>query len=291
VIVQFLEGDPDRPLITGSVYGADNPPPYGLPAAASQSGIRSRSTKGAGPDNFNEIRFEDRRGAEELSVQAEKNMNTLVKNDQSTSVRSNRSVNVGGNESHSVTGTRSLNVTGNDSQTFSAQRTISVVGADTHTVTGPRTEHYAAGRSRNVTGEDSTNVNGSKAATVQGGYDMAATEHVRISQGGNQLLVKDLVLLESQGQLHVMNQQCHMNLTAGNLTIVAANQLVLQCGSASITLSSDGKITLDAPQNLTASSGGSGLELVPHGATVSAPKTTIAGKTLTQIMAAIVKVN
>jgi type VI secretion system secreted protein VgrG len=291
VIVQFLEGDPDRPLITGSVYGADNLPPYGLPASASQSGIRSRSTKGGGADNFNEIRFEDRRGAEEMSLQAEKDMNTLVKNNQSTSVQANRSLSVGGNETHAVTGTRSLNVTGNDTQTFSAQRTVSVTGSDTHTITGPRTESYASGRSRDVTGADSTTVNGSKSTTVQGGYEMSATEHVRLAQGGNQLFVKDLVLLESQGQLHVMNQQCHMNLTAGNLTIVAADQLVLQCGTASITLTSDGKITIDAPQNLTACSGGSGLELVPHGATVSAPKTTISARTVTQIMAAIVKVN
>ncbi len=61
VIVSFLEGDPDQPIITGRVYNGDSMPPYGLPANATQSGIKSRSSKGGGEANFNEIRFEDRK--------------------------------------------------------------------------------------------------------------------------------------------------------------------------------------------------------------------------------------
>jgi type VI secretion system secreted protein VgrG len=58
VIVEFLEGDPDRPIITGRVYNGDNKPPYDLPANQTQSGLMSRSTKSGNPDNFNELRFE-----------------------------------------------------------------------------------------------------------------------------------------------------------------------------------------------------------------------------------------
>jgi type VI secretion system secreted protein VgrG len=71
VIVSFLEGDPDRPIITGRVYNADCMPPYALDANKTQSGIKSRSTKGGGPDNFNEIRMEDKKGSEELYLHAE----------------------------------------------------------------------------------------------------------------------------------------------------------------------------------------------------------------------------
>jgi type VI secretion system secreted protein VgrG len=80
VIVDFLEGDPDRPIITGRVYNAEQMPPYELPANQTQSGIKSRSTKGAGADNFNEIRFEDRKGSELLYIHAERDHTTVVEN-------------------------------------------------------------------------------------------------------------------------------------------------------------------------------------------------------------------
>ncbi len=66
VIVSFLEGDPDRPIITGRVYNAEQTVPYELPANATQSGTKSRSSKGGTPANFNEIRMEDKKGAEQL---------------------------------------------------------------------------------------------------------------------------------------------------------------------------------------------------------------------------------
>jgi type VI secretion system secreted protein VgrG len=71
VIVSFLEGDPDRPIIVGSVYNGDAMPPYALPTNVTQSGIKSRSSKGGGEKNFNEIRFEDKTGSEEVVVHAE----------------------------------------------------------------------------------------------------------------------------------------------------------------------------------------------------------------------------
>lgn len=86
VIVDFLEGDPDRPIITGRVYNADQMAPYGLPGKATQSGIKSRSTKGAAQDNFNEIRMEDQKGSEELYIHAEKDMNVVVENSETRKV-------------------------------------------------------------------------------------------------------------------------------------------------------------------------------------------------------------
>jgi type VI secretion system secreted protein VgrG len=81
VIVSFLEGDPDRPIITGSVYNGENKPPYKLPDNATQSGIKSRSTMSGDAKTFNEIRFEDKKGKEELVVHAEKDLKVDVEND------------------------------------------------------------------------------------------------------------------------------------------------------------------------------------------------------------------
>lgn len=81
VIVDFLEGDPDRPIVTGRVYNDDNMPPYDLPDNATQSGIKSRSSKGGSPTNINELRFEDKKGDELIFIQAEKDQEIRVKND------------------------------------------------------------------------------------------------------------------------------------------------------------------------------------------------------------------
>ncbi len=92
VVVDFLEGDPDRPLVVGCVYNGKNPVPYELPAKASQSGVKSRSTKGGAESNFNELRFDDKRGAEEVYLQAERDFTRLVKNDDKLEVRNEQTI-------------------------------------------------------------------------------------------------------------------------------------------------------------------------------------------------------
>ena len=81
VVVDFLEGDPDRPLITGRVYNGEQKPPYGLPDHATVSTNKSRSSKSGDSENFNELRFEDNKGSEYVWFQAEKDFHQLVKND------------------------------------------------------------------------------------------------------------------------------------------------------------------------------------------------------------------
>ncbi|MBH9577733.1 type VI secretion system Vgr family protein [Inhella proteolytica] len=75
VVVQFLEGDPDRPLVIGSVYNGENVPPYKLPDEKTRWGLKSRSSSGGGASNFNELRFEDKKGSEEIYLRAEKDLN------------------------------------------------------------------------------------------------------------------------------------------------------------------------------------------------------------------------
>ena len=112
VIVDFLEGDPDRPIITGRVYNGEQMPPYSLPENKTQSGVKTRSTTGGTTDNFNEIRFEDKKGSEEVYVHAEKDMNRVVENndtlkvglstkdkgDQTIEIFNNQSITVGAQE-------------------------------------------------------------------------------------------------------------------------------------------------------------------------------------------------
>ncbi|SDH10945.1 type VI secretion system tip protein TssI/VgrG [Pseudomonas abietaniphila] len=102
VIVSFLEGDPDRPIITGRVYNAEQTVPYDLPANATQSGMKSRSSKGGTPANFNEIRMEDKKGAEQLYIHAERNQDIVVEVDESHSVGNDRNKSVGHNETVTI---------------------------------------------------------------------------------------------------------------------------------------------------------------------------------------------
>lgn len=101
VVVSFLEGNPDRPLVTGSLYNSQNMPPWSLPQNKTQSGFLTRSTK-SGSDAANFIRFDDKQGAEQLLVHAERCLDTEVELDETHSVGNNRSIAVGGNQYQTV---------------------------------------------------------------------------------------------------------------------------------------------------------------------------------------------
>lgn len=95
VIVDFLEGDPDQPIITGRVYNDKNMPPYELPANMTQSGVKSRSSKQGSSSNFNEIRFEDKKGSEDLLIHAERTMHNSVEANQYITVGGDRHIKTG----------------------------------------------------------------------------------------------------------------------------------------------------------------------------------------------------
>ena len=119
VLVDFLEGDPDRPVIVGRVYNAEQMPPYSLPANQTQSGIKSRSSKGGGTENYNEIRFEDLKGGEKITIQAEKDMDTTVEHDDTQHIQNNRTINVDGTHTETIVKDTTIKITeGNHSLTL-----------------------------------------------------------------------------------------------------------------------------------------------------------------------------
>ncbi|MFS2224244.1 type VI secretion system Vgr family protein [Pantoea sp. B65] len=113
VIVDFINGDPDRPIITGRLYNEASMPPWALPAAATQMGFISRSKHGT-PDNANALRFEDKQGAEQLWIQAERNLDVNVKQDASRTVGNNHSHYVGASEFYRVANHRLHGVKGDE---------------------------------------------------------------------------------------------------------------------------------------------------------------------------------
>jgi type VI secretion system secreted protein VgrG len=114
VVVDFVDGDVDRPLIVGSVYNASTMPPYTLPANMTQSGVKSRSSKGGAAANYNELRFEDKKGSELVTLHAEKDQSIEVENDETHWVGHDRTKNIDHDETVTVKGKRTETVTGNE---------------------------------------------------------------------------------------------------------------------------------------------------------------------------------
>jgi type VI secretion system secreted protein VgrG len=110
VIVDFLEGDPDQPIVIGSVYNAREMPPYKLPDEKTKSTIKTRSSKQGAAENYNEIRFEDKKGSEQIFINAEKDMDLRVENDSREFVKSNRHEIVKGEHREKVDGNVSIQI-------------------------------------------------------------------------------------------------------------------------------------------------------------------------------------
>jgi len=136
VIVDFMEGDPDRPIITGRVYNAEQMPPYDLPANKTQSGVKSRSSKSGTTANFNEIRMEDKKGSEELYIHAEKNHTNITENNRNENVGNDRKLTVGNDKFEEIENNKDIKVTNEHTEDIGTNMIIDVGGDISEAVTG-----------------------------------------------------------------------------------------------------------------------------------------------------------
>ena len=245
VIVAFIDGDPDRPIVTGQLYNKDEMPPFDLPAHQTQSGVKSRSSKGGTASNFNEIRMEDRKGHEELLFQAERDLSTLVEHDQTAHVGVDRSVVVGNDETNLVKNDRQTTVDANDS--------VVIGGTHDKTVNGVVTQIYGANHSRKVDGDQ---------LLVE---EKNKDEHVKLAHK----LTTD--------KLFQLNQAAtSMRFKNTNVTVDSAGTITMTAGGATVCLDKAGNATFDSPTGIKFVVGGSSLSILPGGIAIASPAVTAA---------------
>lgn len=191
VIVSYVDGDPDRPLVTGSVYNQSSTLPFGLPSLQTRSTIMSRSSKGGTAGN--EIRMEDKTGSEELYLHAQKDMNVSIENALSTTV-------IAGNETHTIQkGDRSVDVqTGKETHTVKGTRSLDVTGDETHTNHAKFTHDVTGDYTLKVSGNLTIDVSGS--ITLKSGTSLTAQAGTSLTnQAGTTLENKAGTTLTNQG--------------------------------------------------------------------------------------------
>jgi type VI secretion system secreted protein VgrG len=200
VVVDYLEGDPDQPIVIGSVYNADQMPPGKLPKDAMVSGLQSRSTPKGGPSNFNGMRANDTKGKEGLTVQAEYDMTTLVKHDDAQTVKNDRTITVDGNHTETIKKDCTLTVDGKHTETIKKDTSIAVTeGNYSHDVVkGTSFAH--------VKGAVTENYDASQETIVKEGIHIASTTaHIYIHTATSiQLHVGDSsIWMDSGGQIAI----------------------------------------------------------------------------------------
>jgi len=215
VVVTFVDADPDRPLITGSVYNGANLPPYTLPGNQTQSGIRTSTSKGGA--GFNELRFEDKQDSEEVFLQAQKDLNVNVLNDAGWTI--------GHDETRTIQHARTHTVKEGDDTLVVEQGNRSVTvkaGNESIDINGTRTVKTGGNETRTVGGNLEQTVSGNLTLTVDG--------NLTIKVGGT-------LTLQSSGNLSAKSE--------GSIALAAALSLTNQAGT-SLTNKSDGTLSNEA---------------------------------------------
>ncbi|MCJ7925679.1 MAG: type VI secretion system tip protein VgrG [Pantoea vagans] len=246
VVVDFINGDPDRPLIIGRVYNEASMPPWALPAAATQMGFLSRSKDGTA-DTANALRFEDKAGEEQVWLHAEKNMDTEVENNETHSVGSNRTKTIGGNETTEVKKNRTETVDQNETITVHRNRTETVDGNETITVHSNRTETVDQNEKVRIGQNQAVTINGNQTLKV----DQAKTETIALASmlnvGAGWMTNVGAMQMHNVAMKYSLNAGRDIALSAGtNAEFSAEDKITLVCGESMIVLEQNGTITISA---------------------------------------------
>ncbi len=269
VIVDFLEGDPDHPIVTGCVYNGANMPTFALPNNQTQSGVRTRSTPGGTQVNANEIRFEDMKGNEDLYIQAEKTQTTLVKDSQSIVIGTDRTLSVGGAEAitvalarttqigaidalsvlgdsiTSVIGSRSLRVGGGSLTAIAGSRSDQVGGDADESITGSLTENVGGSHTESITGDVALSVTGNVNAEVQGDHAETFGGNFTERHSGHRVIVVGDP--DAKRSATVYAEGTALLQATGTVDAVSATSLTITCGKSVLCILPD-SITLTSPK-------------------------------------------
>lgn len=230
VVVQFINGDPDRPLITGCVYNNLSPVPYPLPANKEWSGIKTRSTKGGTQDTYNEIRLVDSIGNELFRMQAQKDLHIFVKNDRSEYILNDRFLDVAGEKHEKIEKDKFTTVQGDFQEEVKKDVKVKVGGDATLAVQGDQTEEIQGDKDITVHGDNSEEIDGDKNLSVKGDFaeDIQGDTSIH-NEGDYDQKIDGDSKLTADGDLHVKSN--------GKLVIEASDGFTIKCGDAFLDIS------------------------------------------------------
>ena len=265
VIIECWAGNPDWPMVTGRVYDAANMPPYGLPGSATQSGIKSDSTKGGGGSN--EMRFEDKKGEEQVYIHAQKNEDIVVENDKTENVghdetigiANDRSEEVGNNETLSVSVNRTRSVGSNEQVTVGSNQTVNVGQNRTDMVGANETRTVAMILAQNVGLHRNVAVGGNQTEEIALNASLGIGQSRDSSVGQNDDLSIGKVRSTSVGEDDSLNVGKTLTINAGDeVTIVTGKASInmkkdgtIRISGKDITIDGSGKIDIKAKKNIT----------------------------------------
>ncbi|MBI5255970.1 MAG: type VI secretion system tip protein VgrG [Burkholderiales bacterium] len=244
VVVDFLEGDPDQPLITGRVYNAEQMPPWDLPANATQSGVLSRSSKGGAYGNANALRFEDKKGSEQVWLHAEKNQDIEVENDETHWVGHDRTKTIDHDETSHIKHDRTETVDNNETITVHGHRTETVDKNETITIHQNRTETVDQNESITIHGARTESVDKDETISIHG----ARTETVD----------KDETISIHGARTETVDKDESISVHGGRTKTVDKNETVTVHGQRSATVDKNESLTVSGDQSFTIAKGRTG---------------------------------